>query len=271
MKKIILIGCVILSSLQLSAQKLVNYDKNGEQLKTVTDYLEISATGASAEKSNEGLIAAPAVAIPALLLGPVFNIASTAIKNGLEKKQKSYTASYSNSGEFSTNEIKTKSLLIKRYAIDKLTDIDEEHLMAKYVLTLKSDGNSTLIKLDSILLKKSKARYKKNDNLSLSINIKAVSSHLNEENKTELISSEGTIIIPIFKVDGTEQYLGDKNIINPVRLNGISLDTSNTIKFAVNISETNITRIDPSKIQTLISNNSDDIQSILKIIFNVEN
>lgn len=279
MRKVTLILSLILLGMQLSAQKLINYDKNGGKIKSVTEYVDISIINTPGNKSYLG-----PTSFAGVVLGPVYNIISATIKNGLEKRQKSFTASYSNSSEFSIDDIKKielKSLLIRRYAINTLDDINNSHLMAEFLLTILPDPNNLSIQLHDILLKHSKARYTKGDNLSLTINIKATSTtqiekrdsatrEVTVESKSK--DSEGTIIIPILQVkDSIQDLSGKGKVINKIRLNGISLSNPGSIKFSINITETNISRIDPSKIQTIIANNSNDVQSILKALFGVTN
>lgn len=278
MRTFILIGCLILSGLQLSAQKLVNYDQNGDKLKSVAEYVDISIK--NEQLSSDTKLGATILA--GVILGPVYNILSSTIKSVLEKRQKSYTASYSNSKQFLSESFKkagSKSLIISRYAINSLEEISNERIMAKYEFALVEEENSISIEIKNVCLNRSKARYKKDDNLAITINIKATSTTISskidsdtKENKSEskTVESDGTITIPIFKVTGDTQDLQNKgNVINKIRLNGISLSTSNSIKFSVSISETNITRIDPSVVQTILTNNNSDIQSILKTIFGV--
>jgi hypothetical protein len=271
LKKTLLIICLAFLSSQLQAQ-VINYDKDGNKLKSVNEYIDISVINTVPNKTP-----AVSTSIAGVILGPVYNIVSSLIKNSLEKKQKSFTASYSNSSEFSASDFKNpgmKSLLITRYAINSLGDTDENHLMAQYILTLLPDENCLSIELKSVFLKRSKARYKKKDNLSIAINIKATSIKQTisqkEDAKSEMTSkdSEGTITIPIIIMTGENQdFNNSSNIINKIKLNGIIFSSS--IKFAITITETNISHIDPSKVQTIISNSTGDIQSILKAIFGV--
>jgi hypothetical protein len=278
MRTFILIGCLIFSGLQLTAQKLVNYNQKGEKLKSATEYVGIDIK--IYPTSDQVKVVSPVIA--SVMLGPVFNIVTSSIKNGLEKRQKSYIASYANSKEFSGKLFKEgglKSLIVTRYAISSLDNIVDDQLMAKYELALSEVENCLLIEAKDIFLKRSKARYKKDDNLAITINIKATSTTDlvtkdpdTKENKLESksVDSEGTITIPIFKLTGDNQDLtGKGNFINTIRLNGITPSTSKYIKIAVNITETNITHIDPSIVQTILTNNNSDIQSILKAIFGV--
>ncbi len=278
MRTFILIGCLILFGLQLSAQKLINYDQNGDKLKSVTEYVGIDIK--IYPTSNPVKVFSPVIA--SVLLGPVYNILSSTIKSSLEKRQKSYTASYANSKEFSGELFKKeglKSLIVNRYAISSLDNIVDEQLMAKYELTLSEVENCLIIEVKEIFLKRSKARYKKDDDLAITINIKATSTTDlvkkdpdTNENKLESksVDGEGTITIPIFKLTGDNQDLtGKGNFINTIRLNGITPSTSKYINIAVNITETNITHIDPTIVQTILTNNNSDIQSILKAIFGV--
>lgn len=278
MKTFILIGCLILSGLQLSAQKLVNYDHNGGKLKSVTEFVEVDI---KIYPSSDPVKMTPS-AIGSIMLGPVFNILASTYKSELEKRKKSYTATYANSKEFSGELFRTnglKSLILKRYAINTLDDIVDEQLVAKYEFMLTEEKNSLSIDLKDIKMIRSKARYKKDDNLAITIHIKATSTTESikkdpntKENKMEstTIDKEGTITIPIFKLTGENQDLSRKGeVINTIRLNGITPSKANSMVFAVNITETNITHIDPSFAQTFLTNNNGDIQAILKTIFGV--
>jgi hypothetical protein len=277
MKFIFMLFGLALLNIEMQAQKIINYKKDGNKQETLNEYVDISITNTPSNK-----VPAAPTSFAGVVTGPIYNIVASIIKNSLEKRQKSYTASYSNGSEFSHevfNEQGLKSIVVKRYAINTLDDVDDSHLMAEYVLTLEPGANSLSIQLKSILLNRSKARYKSNDNLSIAINIKATPAEqiekkdsTNKDAKPENKStdSEGTITVPIIKVTGTNQDLSNKsNIINKIKLNGIDLSTSSSVKFSVSITETNINHIEPSKIQTIISNNSGDIQTILKAIFGV--
>ena len=278
MKTIVLIGCLMLSGLQLSAQKLVNYDQNGGKLKSATEFVDLDIK--IYPPSDPVKMIPPAIG--SIMLGPVFNILASTYKSELEKRKKSYTANYANSKEFSGKSFKAtglKSLIIKRYALNTLDDMVDDQLMAKYEFALTEEENSLSIEVKNIRMIRSKARYRKDDNLAITIHIKATSTTESlkkdpntKENKIEstTIDKEGTITIPIFKLTGENQDLSGKGaVVNTIRLNGITPSKANSIVFAVNITETNITHINPSLVQTLLANNTGDIQTMLKTMLGV--
>src|SRR5690625_2459276 len=167
MKKSLLVFFLLITYHSLLAQKIMNYDKNGRKLKTASEFVDLSIENTPGQQ-------APGVesAITGILLGPVYNIVSSFIQNQLKTRQQQYIASYGNSVVFPDNEIQSRgarSLIIRRYAINTLDDGNEEHLMAEYVLPITTDKNSITLSLNSVLVSRSKARYRPKDKLSLSI------------------------------------------------------------------------------------------------------
>ncbi|MES2062465.1 MAG: hypothetical protein V4456_11130 [Bacteroidota bacterium] len=71
------------------AQQISNYSSNGDQLKTFSEFtkLEVSVI----PRNN---IPAAGATIAGVVLGPVFNITAATIKNAIEKRQKSFVATY---------------------------------------------------------------------------------------------------------------------------------------------------------------------------------
>lgn len=268
----------MLVACQSSAQKLTSYDQKGNKLKTVTEYVSLTVT-------NQPPISQPAApsSFIGVVLGPVYNIASGLVKDGIEKRKKSYVATYSNSSSFNSDELnrvgQKKRLILKRYAINDLGGLKESNLMAEYTfLLLPSTAPDQLeIQLETILLKRSKARYHADNNLSIGITIKTSARQKkssvqenDEDTKLETLSGEGLINIPILKVNNDPQNLGEnEDIINKIRLKDINFKTLIDIQFAISITETNISHIDPGIAQNLVTNNSSDLQTILKAIFKV--
>jgi len=258
MKKSLLVFFLLITYHSLFAQKVLNYDKNGRKLKTASEFVDLSIENTPGQQAPE-----VESAITGILLGPVYNIVSSFIQNQLKKRQQQYIASYGNSVVFPDNEIKSKgerSLIIRRYAINTLDDVNDEHLMAEYVLPITTDKNSITLSLKSVLLNRSKARYRSKDKLSLSIQVSITNPLF-----VQPIVNEGTIVVPIAKVTGeTKDFSEYKNVINKIRLSQLEIADSLPIKFLVTITETNISKIEPSEVQRLISNNSEELRTILK-------
>jgi hypothetical protein len=232
---------------------VINYDANGEKTKSVSDYTEVIIS----EKQPKD-IGFTAAVISSIIMGPGYNIVAGIIKKAIEKRQKSYVASYSNSARIELKSDTSYLLKVNRYAINALKDIDDKHLVSTYTFDLTTDTSGVTITLVSGKLSKSKARYNNQDeNLSVSINIKTS-------------STDGTILIPVIKVKNDELDFSKVKGINQIYLDNIINPTSPDVRFAVTVTETNISHIDQSVIQNILTANSSDIQTILKTIFGVK-
>lgn len=251
---------------QLPAQKIINYNQSGDKTKTLSEFVEISLKS-SIEKNG----VAPA-AIVGVVLGPLYDIVSGIIKDKLEKRQKSFVASYSNSNEFSKVDLNDgipTELTVKRYAMNNLDELerDPKPLMSEYTFSVTPSGNDVLIELINITLNQSKARYKENDDLAISISVKSkVTVTTAADPKT--IESDGTFLVPIIGVGGGAQDFSKRGkIVGKMILKNVDLAKLSTINFAVTVTETNIKRADPGIVQQILTNNSKEIQSILKELF----
>lgn len=278
MKKTIAITILALMIFQLPAQKIVNYDKNGGKLKTVSEFVELSINNTP---SNKAPLAVSATA--GVVLGPVFDFAAGLIKSKIEKRKKSFVASYSNSNEFIQDDFKTgnlKELVVRRYAMNALNELEGENksLMSEYIFKMSDDHGDLVLELKNVTLNRSKARYKESDNLAIAINIKAKASVSGsakaEKGKSEekkAVEGEGKILIPVISIiDGTQDFSNKGNIVGKVKIKGVKFEDLIDVIFEVSISETNITRLDPNIVEEIITNNSKDIQAILKALFKVE-
>ena len=273
MKKLFLFTMVFfMSSNLVNSQKTISYDENGEKTKTLSEFVKLDLITKKDSSSFAGVNGAE------LILGPIYSILSSTIKKNIEKRQKSYVANYSNSRLFSKKQLKSNDILtVDRYIINSLNDIkDEENKTTSYLFSLNQENIGLKITLDNVMLLKSKARYKKNENLLISIKIKATIQKKKTPEKKEdpveytTVSSEGIITIPIIKVAKKNQiFIDNTEEINSIILNDINLDEIENIVFSVDVTETNINHIEPSVIQTILSENGQDIQSILKKIFGV--
>lgn len=256
--KVWLILCFIFIGPYLFGQKVYNYDKNGHRLKTAAEFVDVGMTNTP----PEGTAGTESV-IGGILLGPVYNIISSTIKEQLKKREQKFIGTYSNSTAFSYDDFKQKgdkTIFIRRYAIDIMPEIDSSHLAAEYELPVTVDNESITIALGSILLKRTKAKYKSRDKLSISIHVAANNV---AENNPPL--GEGTIVVPVYKLTGEPQDLSlyeDK--INKIVLPNPGLSEPGNLKLSISVTETNISRLDPSRVQELISNNSEDLRTILK-------
>lgn len=282
MKQLILALLFCSPSLSVVAQQVNNFDKAGKNAKSLSEFVKIEL-----EVKPGGRGPAAVGALAGIVLGPVINIASSLVKNGLEKRQKSFTASYSNTVGFEKDKISMtggKTLIVSRYAINDLSQLTSENLTTEFRLLLIPGEERITIKLKDLLLRKSKARYRnEKDNLTVSINLKVTSMQKTEtkkgsaekkeddsEPKTTEVTKEATINVPIIKVSDDTKDLSTSDVINEITLHGIDLKSSEGLTFGVTVTETNINRVDPSLVQSLVSNNSTDIQNILKAIFGVE-
>ena len=191
MKNMLLCLLTLLTCSHVQAQSIINYGPDGEKTKKLSEYVELSLEPTSTAES----LGSP-IALVGIALGPVFNIVSSTIKKSLEKRQKQFVASYSNSAEFSEEDLKRsgrkgsvlhQNLVITRYAIDALNQLDQNHLMATYCLRMiPSDSPDKLqLELQSITLNQSKAKYKKGEHLSIALTIKATAQHTTEATAPE--------------------------------------------------------------------------------------
>jgi len=241
---------------------MVNYDANGKKNKSVSEFVSVKFSSSTNK----------AFPVAGTLLGPVYNIVASIIKNSLEKKQKSYTNAYSNSVMVKPNEINFSGgpiMQVKRFAINSLSDVDEKYKVAEYDFAISQQNEGLEVRLDSLGLMKSKARYNPGDHLSISITIKAT-SYTQDKTDIKTKDAEGTIVIPIMEVSNENVSFRDKqDIIGKILLPGIIVTSANSVKISISITEVNISHIDPSTIQTIVSNNAADIQAILKAIFGV--
>lgn len=233
-----------------SQNSIKNWDKNGKCHKSVSEYTEIIIS-----QKKPGLSA-----LKPILMGPAYSIFSSIVKNSLENRKKSFTGTYSNSAII--NDPKDiDSIIVNRYAINKLEEIDSKHLATSikmYVLP-DEEANGLNINLASIKMAKSKAKYKSGNNLAISIAIKAT-----YKKGEKSYSSDGTIIIPIATVSSDIQEF--EKGVNKIFLDGIDFKSINYIQFSVTVTESNTSKLNPTIVQNLLTNNLNDLQTILKTI-----
>lgn len=247
------------------SQKISNYDTNGKTTKSTSEYVQVKIKNVVSENEVDP--------IGSIILGPVFNITNSLIKNGIAKRQKSFVATYSNSARTS-NCAKLNELVSTRYAIDGLNQIDSNHIVAEYIFELTPDSSSNKLKINlkSVRLNKSKARFKKDDNLSIGIAIKTtyLKKTVGSTAQPPPIITDGMIIIPIIKAQNESQNFTNLKGVNPIFIDGIDFKKIDYIQFAVNFTETNTSHLDQNTLQNILSNNGGDIQTSLKTIFGIK-
>jgi hypothetical protein len=270
------------------AQEMKNYDSAGQCTKSATDYLEISL-------SSESKSLAP---IATALLGSVATVGIDIYNSISDKRQKSYSAVYSNSATFIVDSTLYKKLkgyyiIIKRYAINQPID-SLNNVMAEYEFKIvEFSSNMIRLKLAEVVLNKSKARFNSKDNLSIGLDLKlASSSTINSTNSTESsgkLSAKSdstnnksnnsnsnqnlgdiTIKIPIIKPSSTPLTIPENTrLFNDLYFQGVLFPKNNKVILSIsaNITEANINHLESGIVDDLLKNHSSDITSILKSIF----
>lgn len=238
--------------------QLVNYNQRGEGLSAKAEVVqvELDRTESTGEPGTESLIGG-------LLAGPVYNIWNSIIQENLVRSEERYIGTYGSSTVVPLDDLSDdsfKSILIRRYGIDQMDQMDDDHLMTEIELPLEMDENGLVFSLKSIWMKRTKVWYKPSDQLSVGIQIT-----VEELDGNPGALGQGSIVVPLFQVSEEPQdFRRYEQVINKIVL---PLPTfSGNIKISVNVTETNISRLHPNTMQKIMMNNSEDVRTLLQTL-----
>jgi hypothetical protein len=168
-----------------NAQKVKNYNSQGKATESKTDFLTITF-----EHHDDKPVAGNVAAIPGIItaiIGPILKVGVDAWATHIEKKQKSFAATYSNQVVMS---IKTTDYItlqkpgnlylhLRRYGVNSINDkLEKTNLYSEFIFEVTQfDEDRVELRLISVYLAKSKARYNKpEEDLAVGIDIKLTPS-----------------------------------------------------------------------------------------------
>ena len=297
MKKMHLIAVFFLSVLVCSSalsQKLANYDSLGHNKPSNTDFLVSRIKQYSTVEAYLGV-----ADIVGGVVGSVADIAISIINNAIDKKQKSYSATYSNSflfdiplSDYDSLTNGSYQLIVKRMRIKSLDQIpnkDDEASVFTFNI-LKSNG-ILKVQLARLNLLQTRARSRNGDNLGLSFDIKislggdslvkdTSTSNVTKKDKQKVDSSnsitiqnsvdlgEAKITVPILTRKTDTKIKSDNKFINIGYFDKLPKSNGKVqMIITASISEVNLNHLAPSLAATLLKGNSSDLTSILKVFF----
>ncbi|HTC00312.1 MAG TPA: hypothetical protein VK705_06485 [Ferruginibacter sp.] len=252
---------------------------------------EADATAAASD-ANAATSSSSLISIFTNVLGDVVTLAADVIDSALAKKQREYTANYSNTTSFSLTNAQMNSLqsgyyelVLKRYGIKKInyndtnfniTDADLESSYHFKINNILSDSSQVTLSLDSFLINGSKAKIKKNENLAISIDLKInFTSNTNgkkvqDSSKNTQNTTEQIVQIPITEVSKVTVNVNSANKIIPSAYFAFpndNLGSANYMTVSASITEINLAHVNLSTINNILKNNSTDVVSIIKALF----
>lgn len=240
-----------------SPNRLVNYNQRGEGLPAKAEVVQVELVQTADELGAESLIGG-------LLAGPVYNIWNAIVQENLARREERFIGTYGSSTVVHRDDLRdnsSKSLIIRRYGIDQMDQMNDNHLMVEMELPVEMDENGLVFSLESIWMKRTKVQYKSNDELSVGIQIT-----VEELDGNPGPLGQGSILVPLFQFNEEPQNLRKyEQIINKIVL---PLPTfSGNIKISVSVTETNSSRIHPNTLEKILMNNSEDVRTLLQTVF----
>jgi len=252
---------------------------------------EADATAAASD-ANAATSSSSLISIFTNVLGDVVTLAADVIDSALAKKQREYTANYSNTTSFSLTNAQMNSLqggyyelVLNRYGIKKInyndtnfntTDADLESSYHFKINNILSDSSQVTLSLDNFLINGSKAKIKKNENLAISIDLKInFTSNTNgkkvqDSSKNTQNTTEQIVQIPITEVSKVTVNVNSANKIIPSAYFAFpndNLGSANYMTVSASITEINLAHVNLSTINSILKNNSTDVVSIIKALF----
>jgi len=282
---------VVLIMPRMAFCQLTNYDENGKKISFFSEKDSISVTKISVEKQS-------VVSLLLGAIGPAIGVGIDVARTVFEKREESYTATYSayytGSGFYADNKFTLER--IKLYRLTKRDENAKQDTASKIVLLFVANANDPgmfRLKVDNISLTNSKARIRKHGEngktIDISINVKIDASwrdySVDKDNKNNVLYSikssslgESSIIVTGLK-PGKPKVFGNDNSLYSNWFQSIpnflpnDLGTSDRASeernrgwytITVTIKEANPYGVSSNTLNSFLKNNGTDVSTFLK-------